>query len=398
MRSLTKVLNKLYPSLRPSAIPQEKRMLFFALSISALYFLFYYFTDPVRPPNVFTGILGFHDTASTTLGWYGFIDQGSYLRLAHTLASFDSSQLSATFTYGLGYPLVAVPFIWLGFDADPFLFFNLFAFIFALYATYKFAFRFVSPQAGLISIFLLAFATPLVHYTDQPWNTTVSLSAVSAILLLATTKKMQSWHLTAVGLFIGLAFAARYVDAIFLGLLALGAIYRKQPRLQLLRHVGFLAIGVLFFTLPVLYAQYKVFGSPLRTPYVHHEMAGKQGSDQQLSSYSLSDVPDRAVDMLAGPRVTGRNDAHRGLLTEMFWMILAIPGIYIALRAKEGRLFFATLATFTIVVSVFYLSFRGAGVGSLKFGLLHYFKMLWPGVTIFSLIFMNRIVTKATKR
>ena len=363
------------------------------LVFSALYFLFYYLTDPVRPANIFNGWFGFRDTAQYPLGWFGFTDQSYYLKLAHTLASFNFHQLHSTFLYGLGYPLVAVPFIWLGFNKDPFLFFNLCAFIFAVYVTYRVARNWISPAAGLLAGFGLVFATPLIHYTDQPWNSTVCLVVACYILLLSTFKAITKWHVFLLGLLVGWSFSARYIDAAFLGLLAIASVYRGSVT-HLFKQLVFLSLGMMVFIIPVLYLQSRIFGSPFRTPYSLHIMSNQVGSDQQLSSYSLKAMPRKAVAILAGPRLLGLSDSSRGLLVDMFWALAAIPGTYILCRKARHKLFVISLASFIILVSVFYLSFRGTAVDSVRFGLLHYFKMLWPGTVILAVAFFEHQFSK----
>lgn len=372
--------------------------LFWLLIFAGAYFLFCYFTDPVRPANMFNWF-GFHDVALFPKGWTGYNDQHAYLKLAHTLANFDWKQFPHTFLYGLGYPIVAVPFLWLGFSRDPFMLFDLFAFVFAVYATYKAGKHFLSPVGGMLAGFALAFATPLVTYVVQPWNTTVCLVTVSAILLVATAKKTNWRHFLLLGVLVGWVFAARYIDAAFLGLLALAALYRGSY-MELLKRLVFFVLGLCVFVIPVLYAQNAVFGSPFKTPYTKHTEKGKSGSDQNLTSYSISQVPKEATATLVGPRAIGpsKDLYNRGLLVNMFWTLAAIPGAVILYRKSKQKLFIGTLIVFTLGVAVFYLSFRGVSLVAIKYGLLHYFKMLWPGAVIFAVAFFDNAFARTRAR
>lgn len=372
-------------------------MLLTLLILATAYFLVYYVTDPARPAGMFLGPFGFKDWAQYPLGWFGYFDQGQYLRLAHTLASFNFHQLHTTFTYGLGYPLVAVPFIWLGFDKDPFVFFDLIAFVFATYAVYTVAKRLISPFAGFLAAFGLVFATPLIHYTDQPWNSTICLVAVSVIFLMFTVKRVTKWHAMILGFFVGWVFAARYVDAIFLGALAVASIYRGSFRILRKQTIIMIAAS-LIFVLPVMYAQYKVFGSPFRTPYVNHiGLGGLGGSDQGFKAYNVGRVPRAGVALLVGPRIVGGTDMNRGLLIDFFWALAAIPGAFIVLKKSKNKVFFGTFITIAIVSSLFYLSFRASTVNSLQYGELHYFKMLWPGTVILAAAFFDRLMRRSLK-
>jgi hypothetical protein len=367
------------------------------LVLAVLYFVVYYVTDPARPAGMFSWFFGYHDQAKYPLGWFGYYDQGQYLRLAHTLASLKFSQLHATYSYGLGYPLVAVPFIWLGFDKDPFVFFNLAAFVFAAYAIYRVAKQLISPFAGFLAGFGLVFATPLIHYVDQPWNSTVCLVVMSAILIVLTIKKVNKWHALVLGLLLGWAFAARYVDVIWLGALALAALYRGSFK-TLVRQSVFVAIGLALLVTPVLYSQYRIFGSPFRTPYVNHiGLGGQGGSDQGLGAYNINRIPTAAMALLVSPRIAGSPDSDRGLFIDMFWALAAIPGAFILFRRHNHRLFFACFIVFGLIASLFYLSFRASTAGSLKYGELHYFKMLWPGIVLMATVYFDHLMRLSLK-
>jgi hypothetical protein len=378
------------------------------LVFSGLYFLFYYFTEPVRPADVFTGVLGFHDEALYKKGWFGYIDQGWYLKMSEAIADFDFSRLKEVFMYGLGYPVVAVPFLWLGFDKDPFVFFNLFAFVFAVYATYKAGKHFISPVAGLIAGFGLAFATPLVAYTVQPWNSTICLFAVSCILLVAIQKRIRTWHALLVGLVVGWAFAARYVDIAFLGLIGAASLYRIGNLRTLLKNLVLMIAGISVLIVPVLYAHDRAFGSPLTTPYIKHLDPDEPGSDQQADSFSLRKAPETFTAIFIGPKFvefkgqSNLSDNNRGLLVFMFWALAAIPGAYILFRKTRNKLFVSTVAGFILVTTLFYLSFRGTDTDAIKYGLLHYFKMLWPCLAILAAAFFdsqyNKIAANVPER
>lgn len=360
------------------------------LIFAAGYFLLYYFTDQTRPADVFSGIFGYHDTAQYKLGWWGWHDQGSYLKISKALADFNFSTLRNVYSYGLGYPLVAVPALWLGFNNDPFVFFNLFAFLFAAFSVYKVAQHFISPTAGFLAGFGLVFATPLLTYTSTPWNSTVCLVAMSAILLMATATKPKPWQVLLIGLCVGWAFAARYVDVVWLFPMAAASMYRGSIK-QLIKPAVFFCIGLVIWLVPVLYSHYWAFGSPLKTPYVNHlGIGGEGGSDQQLTAYSLNNIPEAAAGMFIGPRLANQHDSDKGWLVSMFWVLAAIPGAFIVLRNKKNRWFFGTLLSVTIVASLFYLSFRASTPYSLKYGVLHYFKMFWLGLVVLAVAFFDK--------
>ncbi|MDB5170457.1 MAG: hypothetical protein JWO35_151 [Candidatus Saccharibacteria bacterium] len=360
---------------------------------SAAYFFFYYLTDPARPAGVFS-FIGLNDKALYEAGWFGYYDQSQYLRLAQTLANFDFQRLHETYTYGIGYPLVAVPFLWLGIHSDPFVFFNFATFLFTVFAVYKAAKHFISPLAGWLAGFGLVFATPLINYVDIPWNSTICLLAMAVILLAATAKKVTRWHALVVGLLIGWSFAARYVDIFWLTILGVSALYRGALK-PWVKSAAFMVVGMGLFIVPVMYSHYKYFGSPLRTPYVNHLGIGGVGSsDQGAGAYNLSRVPNASLGMLVSPRLAGSIDYDRGLLISMFWVIAAIPGAVILLRRNTGKLFWKVFIVTTSVAFIFYLSFRASTPDSIKYGTLHYFKIFWPGMVILAVAFLDSIIGK----
>lgn len=372
-------------------------MLLVLLTAAAAYFFLYYLTDPVRPGGIFPSIPGYTDSTPSNLGWFTFYDQGQYLQLAHTLASFNAHELYTTYSYGVGYPLVAVPAIWLGFSRDPFVFFNFAAFVFAIYAVYRVARQLISPFAGFLAGFGLLFATPLIYYTDQPWNSTVCLVVMSAILIMLTVKKVTKWHALTLGLLVAWAFSARYVDVFFLGPLALASLYRGSFK-ALYKYVAYMAVSASIILLPVLYSQYKIFGSPFRTPYVNHlGIGGVDGSDQGLRAYNVRRIPRAALALFVSPKLAGSTDGDRGLLIDFFWALMAIPGAVIMLKRKNNVVFFRTLLIIGFVASMFYLSFRASTAGSLKYGELHYFKMFWPCLALLAAVFFDQVFTKSLR-
>ena len=237
---------------------------------AASYFLLYYLSDPnlpgiggaAVPGNPLSGWFGSTARSGVSAGWWAFYDQSQYLRLAHALARLDFDRLLPVYTYGIGYPLVAVPAMWLGITKDPFVFFDLFAFVFATYAVCRAAGKLISPVAGLFAGFGLVLATPLIQYVDQPWNSTVCLVVMSFLLVTLTRDVITRSRALAVGLMLGWAFAARFVDVLWLGVIAVGCVYRGSTSDVVKRLVPPALIGALVFILPVLYLQYKALDRP----------------------------------------------------------------------------------------------------------------------------------------
>ena len=344
--------------------------------LAAGFYAYVYVIDPGRPGEI------------EPLGWFNSSDQGAYLVQAREMADFRFS----TFAYGPGYPALAVPSLWLGLDYDPFAAVNGLIFVFVAAATYVTAARLSGSRVlGAVAGYGLVFATPLVVYVDKPWNSTVSLLAASVILLLATSPRPRDWHPWVMGLMVGAGFAARYVDAVWLAAIAAAALLSGPARGRGWRLLT-AAAGTAILVLPVLYAQDRIFGSPFTTPYARHLDLILGGSDQDLGAYDLGNVPDNAFGMLVSPFLRGARFGGEPLLQGMFWSLLAIPGAVVALRrGRPRRVLVATAVGALVVAFVFYLSFRGAGTGSVQFGGLHYFKMWWPLLAMLSAVALGAI-------
>jgi hypothetical protein len=339
-----------------------------ALVVSAAaYFAYRYTIEPTRPGMAFPR------------GWFGYFDQSSYLRMAHDLSEFRLP--AGDFLYGVGYPVVAVPFIWLRLDYDPWLLFDGAAFVFAAAATFIVAGRIFGRLAAGIAGFGLVFATPLVVYCLTPWNSTVSLVALTGILLLGTSPRPASWHPYAIGALVAWAFAARYVDALWLGAIAAVALARTPSGRAWPRLVAAGATA-LVLAMPILVAQQRAFGSPFTTPYSLHVGIGGTTTDDQWAAYDLGKVPRSAFGMFISPFLLGARQPGSPLLADVFWTIAALPGALIAILSGRFRLLLAVTIVGWIAASVFYLSFRATGAGGIQYGSLHYFKMWWPVASI----------------
>jgi hypothetical protein len=338
------------------------------LAAAAALFAFWYAVDPSRP-----GLF-------TEEGWFGLSDQSRYLLMAHDIS--DGGLPAADFFYGPGYPALAVPFLWLGLDYDPWAVVNGLGFVFSIGATFLIARRLYSEHVGVLAAVGLLFASPLVWYVATPWNSTVTLVGALAIVLLATGPEHRTWHDVIMGAAVGLAFAARYVDFVWLALLTLGALALRPPSARL--RGGLVAAGVaLVIAVPVLGAHAAILGSPFETPYASHVRSDDAGSDQDLSSYDITQIPNAAFGMFVSPFLRGARQGGEALLQSMFWAVLALPGAVMALRRRSAH--FRLEVAVVVVVAVatlFYLSFRTSGAGAVQFGGLHYFKFTWPFLAI----------------
>lgn len=357
----------------------RERVLVLLLTMACAYFAYMYVVDGTRP-----GMLA-------PLGWFGFWDQSQYLGMARAMSEWGLEP--AEFQYGLGYPAIAVPFVWMGLDYDPFAVFNGVAFVFIVGATYVVARRAFGTLAGLLAGFGIAFASPMVGFTVTPWNSTVSTVCLLGVLLIATSGRTSLWQAAVLGLLVGWAFSARYVDVVWLGIIA-ATIIGMRWRGRQAAVAGLLALmAVLIFVVPVLAIQWQVLGSPFTTPYAQHISQDATESDQQLSSYDVEKIPESAFGVLVSPFLLD-GEVGTPLLASFFWALLAIPGLFLAMRGPPVlRSLWIAVGSAALLASLFYLSFRGMGGGTLKFGALHYVKMWWPAAAILAAACIARVAS-----
>jgi hypothetical protein len=333
-------------------------------ALAVALFTYIYVIDPGRPGEF------------TPVGWFGFADQGQYLQMTRELSEWGLGEDS--FRYGLGYPILAVPFLWIGLDYDPFAIINGIAFVFTIVGTYTVGVRLQGRLLGGIAALGLLFATPLVSFTVQPWNSTVSLIALVLVLLIATSPRIGLLPAVGLGVAVGMAFAARYVDVVFVGAVALAAVTARRREWH--GRDIFIAAGVgLAIIAVVLVAHQIVLGSAFTTPYESHVRGETTGSDQDLSAYRLSAIPESTFGMFVSPFLLGQRYGGEPMLQGAFWFLLAIPGVFVAWRRLvTQRAVLVTSVVASVISVLLYASFQGAGAGSVQFGSLHYFKMWWP--------------------
>ena len=241
------------------AFVRKERLLVALLVFAAAFFAYRWAVDLQRPGG------------QTDEGWRGFIDQGGYLREAVALGNLHAIP-EADFAFGPGYPALAAPFTTFGdrgwpFD-DPFLPANMAIWLLTVAATYLVGRRLFDQWAGLAAALGLMLATPLIGLMTLPWNTTASLGALMVTMLVALARRLVWWHGLVLGLAIALAFSARYPDALWVAIPAVGILVARGALSR--RSVGVLlglATGTVLGLLPTLYLQWKAFGDPFETPY-----------------------------------------------------------------------------------------------------------------------------------
>jgi disulfide bond formation protein DsbB len=328
--------------------------------------------EPARPGVVFPE------------GFYGYWDQGQYLRETRLLAEGRLPADENEYTYGLGYPVLAVPFYLLGFEGDPFAPVDVIAFGLVVAGTAIVGARLLSRRAGLVAALLVATATPVLGLMTAPWNTTAVTAAFVVTLVVVTSEcRATVPGGVIVGLSCGLAFAARYVDV--LAFLAVAAWWvLMQPRRHLVRTAVAIAAPAMLILSLVLYTHHHAFGSVTTTPFAFHFQPDGT-SDQSLRQYDLRRVPRHAWEVA----VTGTAEGQRGprdpLLRISPFLALAPLGAIALVRRQRWRSLTSTMLFASAFMTTLYLAHPGGGGASLAFDNLRYWVMWYPFWTILSL-------------
>lgn len=385
--------------------------------VAVVFFLYCWSVQPGRPP--------LQDlTDDATAGWYGgSADQINYAREARALSQLELPGIYwdydaweprpdrpadaevTDYAYGLGYPVLGVPFIWLGLKGDPFVIPNSLMFGAAACLVFAIARRFLTDRGALLTTAAIVFATPFVNFIATPWNTTITVIAALTIIYVGVSSD-RSWPATiAVAASVSLAFAARYVDVVWLGLLAAAAI---GPRLRHFTRIVVVGAATLAVTsVLVLWSHQQVFGSAFTTPLHYHFHDGKRGDD--LSDYKLSRVPEHSIAVFITSQQTNGDRSptgHDPLLRDYFWLLAAPSGVYVLakrerrLRALVNTVGFVLLAAaaVSIVASVFYLSYWSSGGDDIKNGNGRFFVAWFPVWGVLAAIGIADVYARLTGR
>jgi hypothetical protein len=362
---------------RATALVRREPILVALLLFSTAFFAYRWTVDLQRPG------------AQTPEGWRGYTDQGFYLREAMHLGNFETIP-HEQFVYGPGYPALAAPFAGIGEHGwpfeDPFMPANGLIWLLTVAATYLVGRRVGGEAVGVGSSLALVLATPLIGLVTLPWNTTASLAALMLVSLIALAGELKWWHGAVLGFAVALAYSARYVDVLWVGLAALtvlaarGALSRSAPQ-ALLGLVG----GALAGLAPTFWLHWAAFGDPFAVSY------RRLGNPVTGNDFELDNIGPHALQTFVSPfffEDNGQQGTSQPLLSSMFFLVLVPLGFWLVARrgGRARRILAVGFGVTSLAATIFYLSYWFTGSFGLGFGAIHYFKMWFPLWTIAAMV------------
>lgn len=320
-------------------------------------------------------------------GYVSWFDQSSYIAQTALLAKFSLPD-PLSYQYGLGYPIIGVPFYWLGLTADPLLIPDLILLATAMVLSFRLALRLTGSRAiAYVLVLVLLCGSPLIVLSIVPWSTSVTLVCLTGALLVAARPFTLTGALW-MGFFAGWSFSARYVDVLVILFMAFFYVGRQRGGV-LVKAIGSFTATAGPQVLLVAISQAIVFGSPLITPYTSHVDKVTGSSDQSLAHYRWQSIPRHFWETFVSgwDSLESTRSDHDPLLFITPLLVLMPVGVWLVLRkANSIRGLHVAAISGTLVQGAIYLSFRAGGGGNLHFNNARYWIASYPYWLILSLI------------
>ncbi len=321
-------------------------------------------------------------------GWYGaWFDQYHYARMARSLGRFELPGLEwdhvrnapkpdatarepASFSYGLGYPVIGATFFLLGFRGDPFLVPNAILLVLAACLTLRLARHILGQAASVVTVLTLVLAAPFTQYFVIPWGNSLTVVAALVALNVIIGRRWTTAEGLAVGALLSLAYLARYLDAVWIAALLVPFAIRDWRRAL---RFGLVAGAMLLWAVALsLGTHAAVYGDPLTMPYDFiHRPPGE-------SAWALSRIPGGAVGVfLKGERTSPIR--VEPILRTAPWFALAPIGLVLLVRRRHAamtQLMWAALVA-GVSTAAYLAWFAGDDVG-LKYYNIRFFSPWFP--------------------
>lgn len=329
------------------------------------------------------------------LEWPSWHDQGYYLEM---MAELSKGYLTASsFRYGIGYPILAVPFYFMiGNDA---LFIpNLVAFAGTIYLAYLIFRSLTTELVAKVSTLLVMFATTLPYHYVIWWNHGITILCLMILTYIAINP-LSNKKLLLAGMVTGYAFFTRYLDVLVFLPILLYIFKRSKTKGTVLTIFG----AAPFICLTTL-AHWLVFGDSFMTPY-------RTGVGTTLDVFSIGNVPINIfLTFLYFPKNMAESTVGLGMpkvtvLVGVFYLIFAPLGAYLLHKTtvkKEVVITMVASAIICILYSSAYYQFHSGTFGffpsDFRYLLLAYpYLVLFSVVGLFSMLDMDKYERQGKK-
>lgn len=319
--------------------------------------------------------------------WFGWFDQGVYVRSARALHDLDVSP--GRHLYPFGYPLLGAPFATL-LPNHPFLPANVVltvAAVLILFEIYRAFLTKLEASALLLATFVFQYG--IVENLVIPWNTIPTMTAAYAMSLLLLRGAAGVRHAVAAGALAGFTFLCRPGDVLFLLplLTALSAV--REPGFSWSRFTLSGLIGAAIFPLIQFALTAAVFGR-LTSPYT---------DAVRDVGFSLGSIGIKLYSALFGAGAVYR--VVEPMIVQHFpWLILAVPGLFIALAAGGAlrRLWLLATAGAAVLCFGFYATYNDFDpVNLFKYHTFHYLAWTIPFLTLFAYLGLRHLRAAAAR-
>jgi hypothetical protein len=355
------------------------------MAVSAVAYVYIYFAHLATPGN----------SPQYPLGWWGWWDQGLYLKQAHAILHGDLT--ADKHIVPPLYPAVGAIFLnWS--NRHPYFLPDLLCWLWFVFAFIRFADRYVPRWSGLV----LLYGATIVNYElfenyVIPWVTTLSMALLATSILglvwlqdaqEGKRKQISGWHVFIVAISLGLLAPTRPIEAVVGAVLGLALLIgywraRRNAAANLPAPSRALPLAVIGFAIgPTIYFVFNkvVFGNPL-------------GGYVQLSAangYFPADLPEKFISLwLDGKTLYGETNA--GLTEHYPWLFLSLAGFVWALLRGDALLRVVALAIGLLFA--LYLPYSDLlPTGLWRYKNIHYFKWTFPFLALFAWLLVKQVL------
>lgn len=334
------------------------------------------------------------------LGWWGWTDQGLYLKSAQAFSRFDFR--GSEHWYPILYSLLAAPFVWV-MPIHPFFIVDLACFLIAVGGFLKIGEKIIglAPSAVLFAC-VISFPWILAANWIIPWTSTLSAAITTILLLTCSNERFVQgdspvWTYLAFAALTGLLALVRPLDLIidlvmygYIAVRCIGAARVKKHAIFSARHFTIAAAVVVGTVIgPALMAAFnlKAYGH-LTSPYM--QVSSESGFDLTTIPKRFVSLFDDSASVFLAPKQT--------FLRGYPWLALTIAMVPSVLTLGPNIL--RLITTIACLHVAMYLAYGDLLPENLYiYNTIHYFKLWIPYFALIAtagLLFLYRTRASAT--